>query len=167
MVKARELKLPLWQDLIYMMFVFVGPVIITCLELFQSHSSTLKWSFASIGSLLIVLIITKKYIFNSTLNKYKQEIFNLEHDYSIATGDDNLIIAKWRKYNLILYSINAISILLSTILVAVFVQALSDGLIAFAGAAVLILFFVIVGMIFKLSCYIFVGNKGDKDEKDN
>ena len=80
MVKARELKLPLWQDLIYMMFVFVGPVIITCLELFQSHSSALKWSFASIGSLLIVLIITKKYIFNSTLNKYKQKIFNLEHD---------------------------------------------------------------------------------------
>ena len=147
MVKARELKLPLWQDLIYMMFVFVGPVIITCLELFQSHSSALKWSFASIGSLLIVLIITKKYIFNSTLNKYKQEIFNLEHDYSIATGDDNLIIAKWRKYNLILYSINAISILLSTILVAVFVHALSDGLIAFAGAAVLILFFVILGMM--------------------
>ena len=167
MVKARELKLPLWQDVVYMMFVFVGPIIVTCLELFQSHSSALKWSFASIGSLLIVLIITKKYVFNSTLNKYKQEIFNLEHDYSIATGDDNLIIAKWRKYNLILYAVNAISVLLSTILLAVFIYALSDGLIAFAGAAVLILFLVIVGMIFKLSCYIFIGKEGEQDEKDS
>lgn len=165
-MKARELKLALWQDIVYMLFIFVGPVIITCIELFESHSSVLKLSFASVGALLTVLIVTKKFIFNRAIDKCKQEIFNLEHDYSVAIGDDNLIIAKWRKYNLILYSFNALAVLLSIVLLTLFVNALADGLIAFRGAILLILLFVIVGLIFKLLCYLFLGKEGKQNGEE-
>lgn len=94
--KSRVLKMPLWQDIVYMALVLVGPIVVTCLELFESHSTPFKWSFASIGSLLVTVIIIRKYLFASKLKRYEQECYDLEHDYSIANGNDDLIIARWK-----------------------------------------------------------------------
>lgn len=164
--KSRVLKMPLWQDIIYMLLVFVGPVVVTCMELFQSHSTPFKWSFASIGALLTTVIIVRKYLLASKLKRYEQECYDLEHDYSIANGNDDLIIARWKKCKMILYAINALEVLLSLGLAVLFVKALVDGLIAFKGAITLILLLVFVGMLFKMACYIDLGEvKGEDNEE--
>lgn len=164
--KSRVLKMPLWQDIIYMLLVFVGPVVVTCMELFQSHSTPFKWSFASIGALLTTVIIVRKYLLASKLKRYEQECYDLEHDYSIANGNNDLIIARWKKCKMILYAINAVEVLLSLGLAVLFVKALVDGLIAFKGAITLILLLVFVGMLFKMACYIDLGEvKGEDNEE--
>lgn len=164
--KSRVLKMPLWQDIIYMALVFAGPVVVTCLELFQSHSTPFKWSFASIGALLTTVIIVRKYLLASKLKRYEQECYDLEHDYSIANGNDDLIIARWKKCKMILYAINAVEVLLSLGLAVLFVKALVDGLIAFKGAITLILLLVFVGMLFKMACYTDLGNAEGEDNEE-
>lgn len=169
-VKARKLKMPLWQDLVYMALVMIAPIVITCIELFDSHSSAFKWSFASVGSILITFIVIKKYILNSQIDKLKKEVFACEHDYSVGASDDKLTEAKWRKAKLILYTYNAISVLLALVLFYLFITAIVDGLIAFKGAATFILLFVIFGMIFKAICYttgVYEDEEEDSGEQEN
>ena len=164
-VKARKLKMPLWQDLVYMALVIIAPIVITCIELFDSHSSAFKWSFASIGSILITFIVIKKYILNNQIDKLKKEVFSCEHDYAVGASDDKLTEAKWRKAKLILYAYNAIAVLLALALFYLFITAIVDGLIAFKGAATFILLFVIFGMIFKAICY--ASGVYEDEEEDN
>lgn len=164
-VKVKKIKMPLWQDIVYMALIAVAPIVITCLELFQSHSSTFKWSFASIGAILTTFIIIKKYLLNKQIDNLEKEVFELEHDYSVANGDEKLIEAKWRRCKMILYAYNAIVVLLSLILVYLFVNALVDGLIAFKGAITLILIFVFSAMIFKAICYY--GGVYEDEQEDN
>lgn len=153
-IKAKKLKSPWWQDLIYMSLIMIAPIVITCIELFQSHSTFFKVSFASVGAILVTYIIIKKYILNSKISKLKNEISLLEHDYAINSGDSNLIVAKWKSCQLKLYIYNAITVILVAALMYLFITALAQGLIAFRGAAMLILLFVIVGMVFKICTYV-------------
>lgn len=67
---------------------------------------------------------------------------------------------------MILYAINALEVLLSLGLAVLFVKALVDGLVAFKGAITLIFLLVLVGMLFKMCCYIDLGDaEGEGDEK--
>ena len=153
-VKAKKLKQPLWQELVYLALVGVAPIVITCIELFQSHSTFFKWSFASIGAILITYIIIRKFIINEKIKKAKAEILQIEHDYSLNIGDESLAKQKWKHLNLIVYIYNAIMVLLAMALVYLFVTALVDGLIAFKGAILFILLFVLAGMVFKIITYL-------------
>ena len=153
-IKVKKLKQPLWQDIIYMLLVMVAPIVMTCIELFQSHSTIFKISFASIGALFVTYIIIKKYVLNTRITKIKQEISQLEHDYSIATGDDNLITAKWKSCQLKVYLFNAITVLFAAVLLYLFITALAEGLIAFRASAIMILLFVIIGMLFKACTFV-------------
>lgn len=163
-LKARNLKQPLWQELIYLTFVMIIPTVITCIELFQSHSIIFKWSFASVGSVLIVYIVIRKFIINEKIHKAKQEIVQIEHDYSLKIGDEKLARQKWKRLNLRVYVYNVIMVLLWMVLIYLFVQALVDGLIAFKGAALFILGFVLVGMIFRCITYLGAEFEDDDDE---
>ena len=165
-VKAKKLKQPLWQELVYLALVGVAPIVITCIELFQSHSTFFKWSFASIGAILITYIIIRKFIINEKIKKAKAEILQIEHDYSLNIGDESLAKQKWKHLNLIVYIYNAIMVLLAMALVYLFVTALVDGLIAFKGAILLIFLFVLAGMIFKIITYL-VAEFQDVDEEEN
>lgn len=165
-VKAKKLKQPLWQELVYLALVGVAPIVITCIELFQSHSTFFKWSFASIGAILITYIIIRKFIINEKIKKAKAEILQIEHDYSLNIGDESLAKQKWKHLNLIVYIYNAIMVLLAMALVYLFVTALVDGLIAFKGAILLILLFVLAGMIFKIITYLGAEFQ-DVDEEEN
>lgn len=153
-VKARKLKQPLWQELVYLAFVMVAPIVITCVELFQSHSTAFKWSFASIGAILISYIVIRKFVINERIRKAKEEIIQIEHDYSLNIGDEKLARQKWKHLNLVLYIYNALMIILWMALIYLFVQALIDGFIAFKGASLFILLFVLIGMIFKATTYL-------------
>lgn len=169
-VKARKLQMPLWQDIVYMALVAIAPIVITCIELFNSHSTPFKWSFASIGAILITFIVIKKYLLNSQIDKLKKEVFACEHDYSVGASDDKFTEAKWRKAKLILYAYNAIVVLLTLVLMYLFITAIVDGLIAFKGAATFILLFVIFGMIFKALCYatgVYEDEEEDSGEQEN
>lgn len=153
-MKSKNLKMPLWQDLVYMAFVAIAPIVICCLELFESHSSVFKITFASLGALLVTFIVIKKYVLKSYFSRVQAEILQLEHDYSISVGNDTLIENKWKKLKLICYITNAITVVLAMLLTSLFVTALVDGLIAFKGAVLLILAFVLVGIVFKIICYL-------------
>ena len=163
-VKAKKLKQPLWQELVYLALVAIAPIIITCIELFQSSSSMFKWSFASIGAILITYIVIRKVIINEKIKQAKPEILQIEHDYSLNIGDEKLAKQKWKHLNLIVYTYSAIMVLLSMALVYLFVTALADGLIAFKGAALFILLFVLAGMVFKAITYI--GAEFEEVEED-
>ena len=163
-ITARKLKQPLWQELVYLALVMVAPIVITCIELFQSHSTIFKWSFASVGAILITYIVVKKFIINEKIRKAKEEIIQIEHDYSLKIGDDNLARQKWKHLNLVVYIYNAIMVLLWMALIYLFIQALADGLIAFKGAALFILLFVLLGMIFK--CFTYIGAEFEDSEED-
>lgn len=164
-IKAKKLKQPLWQELVYLALVGVAPIVITCIELFQSHSTMFKWSFASIGAILISYIVIRKFIINEKIKKAKAEILQIEHDYSLNIGDEALAKQKWKHLNLIVYIYNAIMVLLVMALVYLFVTALVDGLIAFKGAILFILLFVLAGMIFKAFTYL--GAEFEEVEEDN
>ena len=162
-----------WQELVYYCLIAIAPIVITCIELFQSHSTIFQWSFASIGAILITYIVIRKFVLEAKIKQIKAEIHDVEHDYSLAIGDENLAKNKWKKLNLIVYAYNAIMILLWMLLIALFVQALTDGLIAFKGASLLIFLFVLAGMIWKILIYlgsIFTdktNEDGELDETNN
>lgn len=164
-VKAKKLKQPLWQELVYLALVGVAPIVITCIELFQSHSTMFKWSFASIGAILISYIVLRRFIINEKIKKAKVEILQIEHDYSLNIGDESLAKQKWKHLNLIVYIYNAIMVLLAMALIYLFVTALVDGLIAFKGAVLFILLFVLAGMIFKAFTYL--GAEFEEVEEDD
>lgn len=164
-VKAKKLKSAWWQELIYLALVMIAPIVITAIELFQSHSTMFKWSFASIGGILICYIIIRKFIINEKIRKAKEEIIAIEHDYSLNIGDEKLARQKWKHLNLIVYLYNAIMVLLWMALIYLFVQALVDGLVAFRGAALLILIFVFVGMVFK--CFTYLGAEFEDDDNES
>lgn len=169
-VTAKKLKQPLWQELVYLAFVAVAPIVITCIELFQSHSTLFKWSFASIGAIFVTYLVLRKFVINEKIKKAKAEILQIEHDYSLNIGDEKLAKQKWKHLNLIVYIYNAVMVLLAMALVYLFVTALVDGLIAFKGAILLILIFVFVGMVFKAITYLgaeFEEVEDDSDETSN
>ena len=89
----------------------------------------------------------------------------IEHDYSLNIGDEALAKQKWKHLNLIVYIYNAIMVLLVMALVYLFVTALVDGLIAFKGAILFILLFVLAGMIFKAFTYL--GAEFEEVEEDD
>ena len=165
-VKARKLRQPLWQELVYLALVMIAPIVITCIELFQSHSTMFKWSFASIGAILITYIIIRKFIINERVRKAKEEIVQIEHDYSLNIGDEKLAKQKWKHLNLILYIYNALMVLLWMALIYLFIQALIDGFIAFKGASLFILLFVLIGMIFKAITYLGAEFEEVEDDSD-
>lgn len=153
-VKAKKLKQPLWQELVYLALVMVAPIVITCIELFQSSSTIFQWSFASIGAILVTYIVIRKFIINERIKRARDEIVQIEHDYSLNIGDDKLAKQKWKHLNLVIYIYNAIMVLLAMALIYLFVTALADGLIEFKGAILFILLFVLAGMVFKAITYL-------------
>lgn len=158
-MKSKKLKLPLWQEITYLVFVGLCPIVITCMELFNSHSTVFKWSFASVGAILLTIIVLRRFVLKDKIDRVQQEVVMLEHDYSISVGDEQLTKNRWRILNMFLYLYNAIVVILSLILCQLFVTALADGLIAFKGASILILCSVLLGTIFKVICYYSYGKK--------
>lgn len=165
MKKIPKLRLCLWQEILYTLFTVGAPAVITCIELFQTHSTILKISFSSIGALLISLIVIKKFFISNKIDKVKQKTAMLEHDYSIGVGDADSCKQQWAMYNLFIFIYNAICILTSIVLLILFVNAIANGIMAFKGAALLILLFVFVGIIFKIICYLTFAKSLNKNEE--
>lgn len=154
MKKVPKLRLKLWEEIIYTLLVVGAPTVITCIELFQTHSTVLKISMTSVGALLITLIVIKKFFINNKILKLKERITLLEHDYSIEVGNAENCKSQWATYNLLIFIYNAVCVIVALVLLILFINALVDGLIAFKGAALLILLFSLLGILFKISCYL-------------
>lgn len=153
MTKIPRLKLSLWQEIVYFLLVVGGPATVTCVELFQSSSTIIKVSMTSIGSLLITLLIVKKFFVKNKIDKWRNEIAQLEHDYSINVGNADYCKQQWALYNVFIYAYSSLCIILACVLFVLFAKALSDGLIQFKGAALIILLCVFVGVLFRVVCY--------------
>lgn len=163
--KIPSLKLPLWSEIIYFLLIAVGPIVVTACELFSSHSTVFKITFASVGALLITSIIIKKFVFNTKIKKLQAECLNCEHDYSMEIGNPDNAVKKWCIYNIIIFLYHCLVIALSLILALLFISALSEGLIKFKGAATLILIFVLVALLFRL--FVYFGFMKTHLKKDN
>lgn len=149
-IKPKTLHMPLWQELVYLCFIAVGPIVITSLELFTSHSSAFKWSFGTLALILMAVMIIKKFVLNNKIKDFKTKCVLLEHDYSIQVGNPTFIKLLWKKYNLYLYLYNTVTVSLALGLFYIFIMALLNQIIAFKGAATLIMISLIIGMIFKV-----------------
>lgn len=153
MIKVRKLRLPLWQEIVYFILVAGAPAIITSIELFQSHSALLKISFISIGALLLTLLIVKKFVINNKIDKLKDKITMLEHDYSIEVGNENSCRSQWALFNILIFAYNMLCVLFILVLFIILINAIINNLISFRGASLLILLFAFIGMIWKIICY--------------
>lgn len=164
-MKSRALKLHLWQDIVFFILVGIVPVVVAGCEVFSSHSTPFKITFASVGAILLAIIVIRKFILNNYIKKLFDESVRLEHDYSINVGDETLCKRKWSICNLIIYAYHALVILLSVVLAYLFITALTEQLIAFKGAATIILGSVLIALLFKFFCYLQMYRSTKKKEE--
>lgn len=162
--KVPKLKLTWWQELIYYVFVAIVPLVLACIEIFSSHSSIFKITFTSIGAVLLVIIVIKKFVFNERIKNLQSKCTMLEHDYSIEVGNKDNIRAQWGQYNAIVYAYNAVVTVLTCVLLWLFFDALSSQLIKFNTAMILILSSVIIACAWKLILYIRFMRLDDAEE---
>ena len=168
-MKSKSLRLKLWQEIIYFIFIAIAPVVVVGCEVFSSHSTPFKITFSAIGSVLLVIVILRKFVFNNYIKRLQDECVQLEHDYSINVGDEDLCKRKWTICNLVIYIYHSLVVILSLILAYTFITALSEQLITFRGASMLILGSVLLALMFKLFCYlrIYLSTKKANKEEDN
>lgn len=152
-VKITKLKLHWWQELIYLIFVMVVPVVIACCEIFSTHSTAFKITFSSVGAILLVIILVRRFVFKSQIEKLQEKCLLNEHDYEIDVGNKDKLRKSWAIYNMIILAYNAIVLMFSMFLAYVFIAALSDQLLRFKSAALIILSSVFVGVIVKFSFF--------------
>lgn len=164
--KSRHLRLRLWQEIVYFLLVAIAPAVVTGVEIFSSHSTPFKITFSSIGCLLLLVIILKKFVFHNWIDKLRDKCVLLEHDYSINNGDQNLCKRQWSVCNIIQYVYNILVILLSVVLLYFLLTAVSEGIMAFRGASLLILLFVLAAIVFRLVCYIVMYRSTIKDDNE-
>lgn len=165
-IKSRHLRLSLWQEIVYFMLVAIAPTIVTSIEVFSSHNTPFQITFTSVGCLLLVVIILKRFVFRNWINKLNEKCVLLEHDYSINCGDQNLCKREWAVCNMIQYVYNIIVLLLSIVLLYFLLSAISSGIMAFRGASILILLFVLSAIIFRLVCYIIMYKSTTKERHE-
>jgi len=163
--KIPKLKLKLWQELIYFLFVGIVPSTVCALEVFQSHSSLFKITFASLGAILLTIVVFRKFVFKNYIHKLEEKCILLEHDYSIEVGNVVNIEAQWGKFKAIIYSYNALTTIISVALFVLFITALTNELIAFQGASIAILTSVLIGIVWKIILFIRRMLTSDKQDK--
>lgn len=154
MSKIPKLKIPLWVEIVYFALVAVVPATIAALEIFQSHSSAFKITFSSIGIVLLVIIVIRRFVLKDKIKQLQERCIMLEHDYSNEIGKKENEEIQWYKFNLIIYIYHAIVMILCLVLAVLFITALSEQLIAFKGAAILIFASVLIALIFRIVTYI-------------
>lgn len=163
-VKVDKLKLSLWQELLYLLFVMVVPVVISACEIFSSHSTPFKITFGSIGCLLVTAIVIRKFVLKSHIAKLQEKCLMNEHDYEIDVGNKDKLRKTWAIYNMIMLAYHAVVMLLSVILAWLFINALADQLVQFKGAATIILASCLVGLILRFAFFAVMTRRKEKDD---
>jgi len=166
MTNVPKLKLKLWQELMYLFFVAIVPIGVASAEVFTSPSKAFSISFSFIGAALIAFLCIKKFLLNDKLKALKDECRMLEHDYSINVGNSNLTRLKWGRCNAIIYAVNIVMITLVAVLLVMFITGLTNELIKFKGASILIFISVTIALILKVIFYIAVGTGGNNEQTE-
>lgn len=164
-ITVNKLRLTWWQELLYLLFVMVVPIVISACEIFSSHDTVFKITFSSIGSVLLTVILVRKFVFKSKIEKLQAKCLMNEHDYEIDVGDKDKLRKTWAIYNMLILIYHAAVLILSIILAWLFISALADQVIQFKGAATIILCSVLVGVIVKV--VIFASLTRDIKETSN
>lgn len=161
-VTVDKLRLTWWQELLYLLFVMVIPVVIASCEIFSSHDTVFKITFSSIGSVLLAAVLVRKFVFKSKIEKLQAKCVLNEHDYEIDVGDKDKLRKTWAIYNILILVYHAVVLVLSMLLAWLFITALADQLIQFKGAATIILCSGLLGLIVKF--IIFAAMTRSKDD---
>lgn len=163
--KSRHLRLHIWQEIVYFLLVAIAPAIVTSIEVFQSHSTVFKITFSSLGCLLLLVIILRRFIFRDYVDKLRDESARLEHDYSIHVGDETLCKRQWCICNMVQYVYHIVVLIISIVIAYFLMTAISQQIIQFRGASLLILLFVLGAILFKFICYIVMYQSTMKEVK--
>lgn len=162
-VKIEKLKLHLWQEILYLLLVMVAPIVVAAVEIFSSDSTAFKITFSSLGTVLIAVIIIRKFVFKTYIDKLKGKCLMTEHDYEVDVGDKSKLRKTWAIYNIIIFGYNVIVVLLAMILSVLFISALADQLLAFKGAAIIIFVFCLSGLLLKLIFFAIMTRSKEED----
>ena len=164
---TEKLKLNIWQELLYLLFVMLVPVVISAIEVFSSHSTMFKITFSSIGTVLIAIIVIRKFVLKSQIEKLQNKCLMDEHDYEIDVGNKQKLKHNWAVCNMIILAYHAIVLILSLILAWLFITALSDQVIAFKGASTIILASCLIGIVLKFCFYAFIARYKEESDGEN
>ena len=156
-MKVPKLKLKMWQEIIYFLFVGIIPAVLAAIPVFYAAGEgekLFKISFASVGAVLLVVIVIRKFVLRNYIKKLQQRCVMLEHDYETGNGNPSQIATQWGKFNSIIFGYSALTTLLSLALMYIFVTALSEGLLQFRFWLVCILLSVLIGLLWKMLLFI-------------
>lgn len=163
-VNVDRLRLTWWQELLYLLFVMIIPVVIAACEIFTSHNTVFKVTFSSVGCILIVVILVRKFVFHAKVEKWQEKCIMKEHDYEINVGDKDKLRKTWAIYNMLILAYHSIVLILSLVLAWLFITALCDQFVQFKGASALILASALVGIAVRF--VIFAAMTRTKEEQD-
>lgn len=167
MSSIPKLRLPLWSDITYFILMIVVPMVIAFIEIFQSHSTIFKITFSSIATILLAILVIRRFVLKGKIKDFQEKCVLLEHDYSNNIGSKENEEIQWHRYQLIMYVYNAIVILLAMILSVLFITALSEQLIAFRGASIIIFASVLTAIIFKIVLHVAYIKKSSSTKEIN
>lgn len=156
-MRVPKLKLRLWQEIVYFIFVGIIPAILAAIPVFYAAGDgekLFKISFVSIGTVLLAAIVIRKFVLKNYIEKLQQRCVMLEHDFETGNGNPAQIATQWGKFNGIIFGYSALTTLLSLVLTYVLVTALAQGLLQFRFWLVCILISVLIGLTWKMILFV-------------
>lgn len=142
------LKTPLWIRILDAILMFGVPTIVAVAEVSVSSSVKYKISFFLILIVVVTWMFFNKFVIENYKAKLQSSVTTLELNYATGVGEKEPTLKLWKKHKLTLIILNAITILLSGVVLYMVIYGLAKGLLKFLGA------FVIIGLSYFLSFVI-------------
>jgi hypothetical protein len=153
-MKLKKLKIPLWQNLVYLALVVFVPLLIVYLEACHTGKG---WFIASMTFFILGLVaisVINALVIKPWRVKCIAKMAQLETNYSTGVGKELETQALWKQTGFRLFLWDAGSLLFTALAVTVAIEAIATKLMAIRGAILIMLLSVILGLLFKGACYL-------------
>jgi len=153
-MKAKKLKTPAWQNLIYLAFVVFGPLIIVYLEAVHTGKG---WFIATmtlfiLGMVAITLI--NSFLIKPWKTKCLAQMATLELNYQSGVGKPHLTRRMWAWTGFKMFLWDAGTLLFYGVGIWLFCSVITASLKSISIAIMLMLSSVLIGLTFKAFCYL-------------
>lgn len=163
MNKVKKLHLPLWQDLVYLALLIIGPVATIYSAAIIHNPQTKYISYLTIFFLgTILLIVLHKTIIVPWRIKVQAKIATLELNYSTSVGNEDEIKTLWCRLQFLSFLWRGGVIFFATIAIYFLISGLTGWIDKIGMYLKIMLLFVMVALLFRALCYL--GNPFKKDE---
>lgn len=162
----KRLKYPLWFQIVFFVLTVIVPLILLMVEGYKSPSTSFKWTFGVLSSLVVIWAFINKFVISRFVEKVKEREVKLIHDYEIDVGNLDKIKWLWFTNEQKLAAFNAISIALYGSLFGVALTAISKGLMAIRGLIAIVAICYVVAYAMKFIVISVLKGKGDIDYEE-